>query len=151
MNRAWVVSVGLVTVLCAPFVAMTSASAAPTPVTISGHSVCRHTTYTGDGGFFDQGTFHWQPSETVTLTVDWCSSGGVITSKHVTFTSTIPGSEDPRLTESDGLTRGGAVLKASVGGDYDSGVINNVGFILLAGHVSADGHRHFKNLSAAGG
>ena len=43
------------------------------------------------------------------------------------------------------------MLKGNVGGDYESGVLNNVGFILLVGHVSAYGNRHFKNLSAAGG
>jgi hypothetical protein len=149
MNRAWVACVGLVMVLLASSIAVASATAAP--MTRVGTSVCRHTSYTGDGGFFDQGTFHWQPNDTVTLSVDWCSSGGAITSKTVTYTTTIPSSLEPRLNEGDGFTHGGAALKVSVGGDYESGVINNVGFLVLEGHVSANGNRHFKNLSAAGG
>lgn len=87
--------------------------------------------------------------------MNWCSSRGVITSKNVTFTSTIPSTLDPRLTETDGPARpgparGGVALKVNVGGDYESGVLDNVGFILLAGHVSANGHPHFADLSAAG-
>jgi hypothetical protein len=106
---------------------------------------------TGDGAFFDNGTFHRPSNETVTIAVDWCSSCGVITAKTVTFSSTIASDQEPRLTETDDLARGGAVLKVDVGGDDESGAIDNVGFILLGGHGSANGNRHFKNLSAAGG
>jgi hypothetical protein len=150
MIRASVLCTGLVTVMLAPTFALSSASAAPTPGTRAS-PVCRHTAYTGDGGYFSQTFFFWEPNDTVTVDVHWCSSGGVITSKTVAYTTTIPSSLEPRITESDVFTRGGAVLKVSVGGDYESGVLNNVGFILLVGHVSADGHRHFKNFSAAGG
>jgi hypothetical protein len=150
MGRASVLCMGLVTVMLAPTLTLSSASAAPTTGTRAS-PVCRHTAYTGDGGYFSQTFFFWEANDTVTVDVHWCSSGGVITSKTVTSTTTIPNSLDPRITESDGFSRGGSVLKVSVGGDYESGVLNNVGFILLVGHVSADGHRHFKNLSAAGG
>jgi hypothetical protein len=141
---------GAVGLLVAPTIA-TSAGAASVPATSVGASVCRHTSYTGDGGFFQQGTFYWEPNDTVTITVDWCSSGGVIVSETVTFSTTIPNSQDPRLTENDDFTRGGAVLKLHVGGDYETGVINNIGYFALVGHVSANGHRHFADLSGAGG
>ena len=149
-SRTLVLCVGVVTVMLAPSVDLSSAGAASTTGT-RGSPVCRHTVYTGDGGYFSQTFFFWEPNDTVTINVKWCSSGGVITSKTVTSTTTISSSLEPRLTESDGLSRTGAVLKVSVSGDYESGVLNNVGFIVLEGHVSANGNRHFKNLSAAGG
>jgi hypothetical protein len=151
VNRTWVVCVGAVGLLLGPTIVTTSASAAPVPSARVGANVCRHTSYTGDGGYFSQGSFYWEPNDTATITVDWCSAGGVIVSKKVAFSTTIPSSEQPRLTENDDVTRGGASLKVNVGGDYESRVINNIGFILLAGHVSANGHRHFADLSAAGG
>ncbi len=43
------------------------------------------------------------------------------------------------------------VLEVSVDRGSDSGVIINVGFILLAGQASANEHHHFMNLSTAGG
>jgi hypothetical protein len=49
------------------------------------------------------------------------------------------------------MTRGGSVLRVTVEGGYESGVLNNSGDILLVGHVSATGHRHFSDLSAAEG
>ncbi len=149
MRRRWMVCVGLVAFTLAPCVAVTSAAAMP--AARAGAGVCRHTSYTGDGGYFSQGNFYWQPSDTVTITVKWCSAGGVIISKNVAFTSTIPSTLQPRLTESDVFARGGEALKVNVGGDYESGVLNNVGDIDLVGHVTADGRRHFADLSAAGG
>jgi hypothetical protein len=83
--------------------------------------------------------------------VHWCSSGGVITSKKVTYTTTIPSRLDPRITESDDFDRGGAALRVSIVGGYNSGVLNNVGTILLAGHVSANGQSYFADYSAAQG
>ncbi len=74
----------------------------------------------------------------------------VITSKDVTYTTAIPSTLDPRLTESDDDVHG-AVLKVAVNGGYDSGVLNNSGDIALAGHVSANGHRRFSDESAAEG
>ena len=108
-----------------------------------GSGVCRHASYTGDGGYFSGGFFFWEPGDTVTLTVRWCSSAGVITSKTVTYMSAIPSALDPRFVESDGYAHGDKVLKVSLSGSYDSGVINNSGFILLAGRVAANGQRHF--------
>ena len=110
--------------------------------------MCRHTSYTGAGGYFSAGYFFWEPGDTVTLKVRWCSSGGVITSKAVTYSSAIPSTLDPRFTESDRFTRGGKVLKVSVSGGYESGVLNNSGFIFLAGRVAANGQRHFADDTA---
>lgn len=125
----------------------TSAGAAAPPASTGG-TVCRHTAYTGDGGYFSAGTFFWEPSDTVTLKVQWCSSGTLIRSKRVTYTSAIPSTLDPRFIESDTLARGGKLLKVTVSGSFDSGVINNSGFIELAGHVAANGNRHFADLTA---
>jgi hypothetical protein len=114
-------------------------------------SGCKKTVYTGDGGYFSMGQFYWEPSDTVTITTNWCFSGGVITSKNVTYTTTIPSNLNPRLSESDSLRSGRKSLNVQVGGDYDAGVLNNVGFITLVGHVTASGHHHFRDISAAGG
>jgi hypothetical protein len=107
--------------------------------------------YTGDGGFYDNGNFNWQPNDTVTLTTHWCYADGVITSHKVTYTTTIPSNLSPRLTLGSGLYPRGAVLGVSIGGDYAAGVINNVGFILIVGHVNSLGHHHFVNEPEAGG
>jgi hypothetical protein len=136
-----VVILGVVAALSSLSFARTTAGAT-TPVT-HGSTVCRHASYTGDGGYFSGGSFFWEPGDTVTLTVDWCSSAGVITSKTVSYTSAISSSLDPRFVESDGYVHGDKVLKVSVSGSYDSGVINNSGFILLTGRVTANGRRHF--------
>jgi len=147
MRRAGAVCLGLVTALCSLSFAVTSVSAAAPATSGGSGSVCRHTAFTGDGGYYSAGNFYWEPSDTVTLTVQWCSSGGLITSRDVTYTTTIPSTLDPRLTESDQRTRGGEVLRVIVSGSYASGVLNNSGFILLAGHVAANGHRHFADLT----
>jgi hypothetical protein len=147
MRRVGAVSVVVIAALCPLSFALTSAGAAPTAAT-HGNSVCRHTSYTGAGGYFSAGYFFWEPGDTVTIKVRWCSSGGAITSKTVTYTSAIPSNLDPRFTESDGLTRGGTVLKLTVSGEYESGVLNNSGFILLAGRVAANGQRHFADDTA---
>ena len=97
------------------------------------------------------GQFYWQPGDDVTITVHWCYSNHVITSKNVSYTTTIPSSLHPQITENDSVGNGGAVLNVQVGGDYDSGVLNNVSFITLIGHVNAHGRHHFRDLSAAGG
>lgn len=149
MPRRWMVCLGLLATMLVPSVALTSVTAAS--AARAGAGVCRHTAYTGDGGYFSQGSFYWEPGDTVTIKVRWCSAAGVITSKKVTFTSTIPSNLEPRLTESDAFTHGGKVLKTNVSGDYESGVLNNVGYLLLVGHVSANGQRHFADLSGAGG
>jgi hypothetical protein len=107
--------------------------------------------YTGDGGYYDQANFFWQPGDTVTVTTHRCYGGGVITSHHVTYTTTIPNSLDPRLSLSSKLFKLGAVLEVSIGGDYAAGALNNVGFILIVGHVNSLGHHNFVNEPRAGG
>ena len=114
-------------------------------------TVCRNTVYTGDGGYFSQGFFFWEPNDTVTIEIHWCSSAGRINSKSVSYGTTIPSSEQPRLTEGAGFGRNDSELKVSVGGDYLTGVLNNVGTILLVGHVAANGEHHFRDLSEAQG
>ncbi len=112
---------------------------------------CKKAVFTGDGGYYSMGQFYWEPGDDVTITTDWCYSNHVITSKSVSYTTTIPSNLHAQITEYDSLSNGGAVLNVQVGGDYDSGVLNNVGFITLVGHVNAHGRHHFRDLSGAGG
>lgn len=114
-------------------------------------SGCKKVSYTGDGGYYDQGNFYWQPNDTVTLTTHWCYADGVISSHKVTYTTTIPSSLNPQLSLGSSLVKQGAALDVSIGGDYDAGVMNNVGFILIVGHVNWRGHSHFLNEPNAGG
>jgi hypothetical protein len=147
VRRVAVGTAGFVTVLSLLLCVTAPAGGVPTAAA-HGSSVCRHATYTGDGGYYSAGYFFWEPGDTVTLEVRWCSSGGVITSKSVTYTSAIPSSLDPRFTESDSFTRGGKVLKMSLSGSYESGVLNNAGGILLVGRVAANGQRRFADDTA---
>ena len=87
----------------------------------------RRRVVTADGGYFSQGGFYWEPSDTVTLITKWCYSDGIITSHSVRHSTTIPKSLDPRFTTTQSLVKGGAVLDLYLNGDYDSGVLNNVG------------------------
>jgi hypothetical protein len=114
-------------------------------------SGCKTVSFTGDGGFYDNANFYWQPSDTVTLTTHWCYANDVITSHSVTYTTTIPNSLSPRLSLGSMLYKLGRVLGVSIGGDYTAGVTNNVGFILIVGDVNASGHHHFVNEPNAGG
>jgi hypothetical protein len=141
--------VPLATGLMGPAGASVDRNAAPS--TSGEPTGCKTVSFTGAGGYYDQGIFNWQPDETVTVVTHWCYGDGLITSHHVTDTTTIPGSLDPRLSLSSRLSPRGAVLEVSIGGDYDSSVLNNVGFILIVGHVSSNGHHHFVNEPNAGG
>jgi hypothetical protein len=128
-----------------------AASARSVRANLSFPSGCKRTAFTGDGGYFSMGQFYWEPSDTVTITAKWCYSGGVITSKNVSYTTSIPSSLDPQLTEYDSMRNGGRSLNVQVAGDYESGVLNNVGFITLIGRVNASGHHHFRDISGDGG
>jgi hypothetical protein len=127
------------------------ASASTVKGSTSFPSGCKKAVFTGDGGYYSMGQFYWEPGDDVTVTTDWCYSDHVITSKNVSYTTTIPTSFHPQITESDSLGNGGAVLNVQINGDYDSGVGNNVGFITLVGHVNARGRHKFHDDSGAGG
>jgi hypothetical protein len=114
-------------------------------------SGCKRAVYTADGGYFSEGHFYWQPSDTVTLTTRWCFVGGVITSHTVRHSTTIPTSLNPRISTHVFFAKGRAILDVQLNGDYDSGVINNVGFISIVGDVTRLGHHHFTNASGSGG
>jgi hypothetical protein len=114
-------------------------------------SGCKRVAYTADGGYFSLGSFYWEPGDTVTLVTKWCYSNGVITSHSVRYSTTIPTSLQPRLLTSQVLVQGRAVLDVQLNGDYDSGVLNNVGFIGIAGDVTRRGNHHFVNASGSGG
>jgi hypothetical protein len=114
-------------------------------------SGCKRVAFTADGGYFSQGNFYWEPNDTVTLVTKWCYSNGAITSHSVRYSTTIPTSLKLRLSTSQFLVQGGAVLDVELNGDYDSGVLNNVGFIGIAGDVTRRGHHHFVNASGSGG
>jgi hypothetical protein len=114
-------------------------------------SGCKRVTYTADGGYFSQGHFYWEPSDTVTLTTKWCYSNGLVTSHSVSYSSTIPNRLNPQVSMTESLVKGGAVLDVQMNGTYDSGVINNAGFITIIGTVTRRGSHHFANASGAGG
>ena len=133
-----------------------SAAAAGTPGGATSSSKifpsgCKRAAYTADGGYFSMGHFYWEPTDTATLVTRWCYSNGAITSHSVTYSTTIPGGLKPRISTSDSLVQGGAILDVQLNGDYDSGVLNNVGFIGIAGDVTRRGNHHFVNASGSGG
>jgi hypothetical protein len=112
---------------------------------------CKTVTYTGDGGYYSQGGFYWEPGDTVTLTTHWCYARGVITSHRVTYSTSIGSALNPRFTVSAYPGNSGWVLNVTASGDYDTGILNNVGQIDLVGRVTAKGSHHFANESGAGG
>jgi hypothetical protein len=152
MRRPWIF---IVVVGC--LIGSTASTASASALTAAGSSSkgfpsgCKRAAYTADGGYFSQGHFYWQPSDTVTLTTTWCYSAGVITAHSVRYSTTIPTSLDPRISTTVSLVKGGAVLDVQVNGSYNSGVINNVGFITIIGDVTRRGSHHFVNASGAGG
>ena len=71
------------------------------PSAQTGPSGCKRTSYTGDGGYYSQGNFYWEPNDKATLRTKWCYSNGVITSYSVTYTSTIPSRLNPDISTSE--------------------------------------------------
>jgi hypothetical protein len=112
---------------------------------------CKTVAFTADGGYFSQGQFFWQTGYTVTLTTNWCYSGGTVTSYSVSYSTTIPESLDPRISTTESFARGRSVLDVQMNGSFNSGVINNVSFVTIDGDVTRRGHHHFSNESGAGG
>jgi len=112
---------------------------------------CRTTSYTADGGYFSQGQFFWEPSDTVTLTTRWCFAHGVVTSDAVSWSTTIPQRLVPQVSTAASLAKGGAILDVQLNGTYDSGVVNNVGSVTIIGYVTRRGGHHFTNATGAGG
>ena len=119
--------------------------------TVSFPSGCTKVAFTASGGYYSAGHFYPLPSDTVTVHAKWCYSTDVITSYKVTWTTTIPTTEQPRITKLDSLNGSGSVLTISLNGDFLSGVVNNIGFIGIDGRVSALGHHRFTNVSGSGG
>ena len=145
MMRRWIgIGVGVAAVVSVVLSSPAVVSAHAVTGSTSFPSGCKKAVFTGDGGYYSMGQFYWQPGDDVTITTHWCYSNHVITSKNVSYTTTIPSSLQPRITESDSVGNGGAVLNIQVGGDYGSGVLNNVSFITLVGHVNAHGRHHFR-------
>ncbi len=81
----------------------------------------------------------------------WRYSNGVTISHSVRQSTTIRISLYPRISTTESLVRRGAALDVQVNGDYNSGVINSVGFIAIIGYVTGRGFHHFANASGAGG
>jgi hypothetical protein len=152
MNRLWV-SIGVVGCLIGSSASVPSAGAvvgAKSPAR-GFPSGCKTISYTADGGYFSQGHFFWEPSDTVTLTTSWCYSNGLVTSHAVSYSTAVPNSFDPVISTTSSLVRDGAVLDVEANGTYNSGVINNVGLITVVGSVTRRGAHHFADESGAGG
>ncbi len=146
------IGIGLVGCLMVS-VASTAAAGGPAEAGASGaypHG-CKTIAFTADGGYFSQGQFFWQTGYTVTLTTNWCYSGGAVTSYAVSYSTTIPDSLDPRISTTESFAKGRSVLDVQVDGSFNSGVINNVSFVTIDGDVTRRGHHHFSNESGAGG
>jgi len=112
---------------------------------------CRRVGFTATAGYYSMGHFYSLPDDTVTIQAKWCYSSDVITSHTVMWTTTVPATEQLRITKQASLNRSGSVLTIDLNGDFNSGVINNVGYIGIAGHVTALGYHRFTNVSGAGG
>ena len=121
------------------------------PTTARHPTGCRKVSYTADGGYYSAGNFYWEPGDDVTLTTHWCFGGGLVTSYAVTYTTTIPAGLDPRFLTNESVVDGGAAVDVELNGDYDTGVLNNVGFVGIAGLVRQNGHHRFADTSDSGG
>jgi hypothetical protein len=121
------------------------------PSSKSKPSHCQKTAYTADGGYESAGHFYWEPGDDVTLITNWCYASGLITSHAVSDTTTIPESLNPQIRTNASLIKAGAVLDLQLYADYNSGVVNNSGYVVIVGHVTAHGHHHFANESGDGG
>jgi hypothetical protein len=122
-----------------------------TSVAVRSLTGCKKVAFTATAGYYSMGHFYSLPGDTVTIQAKWCYSSDVITSYKVTRTTTIPVTEQLRITKQASLNGSGSVLTIGLNGDFNSGVINNVGYIGIAGHVTALGHHRFTNVSGAGG
>ena len=112
---------------------------------------CKKASFTAAGGYYSSGHFYTEPSDTYTVHTKWCYAGNVIISYKVTFRTTIPSSQNPRVSKTVSLNSAASVLTIGLSGDFNSGVINNVGFIGIAGEVTSVGGHNFTNTSGAGG
>jgi hypothetical protein len=114
-------------------------------------SDCQKVSFTADGGYESAGTFYWEPEDDVSLTTHWCYARGVVASHSVSYTTTIPESLNPQIRTNESLIKKGSVLDVQLYAGYNSNVINNSGYVVIVGHVTAHGHHHFVNDSGAGG
>jgi len=121
-------------------------------VAVSSPTGCKRVAFTATAGYYSMGHFYFLPGDTVTVRAKWCYSSDVIISYKVMWTTTIPTTEQLRIYSKVASLNGcGSVLTIGLDGDFNSGVINNVGYIGIAGDVTALGHHHFTNVSGAGG
>ena len=132
-------------------VASASTMSSERSVTVNSPSACKRVSFTATAGYYSMGHFYSLPGDTVTVRAKWCYSSDVITSDKVTWTTTIPTTQGLRITKNTSLNTSGSVLTIGLNGDFNSGIINNVGFIGIAGDVTALGHHRFTNVSGAGG
>ncbi len=123
-------------------------SAAPKVVYPTG---CETTSYTAIGGYYSQGNFYQQDHDTLTIKAQWCYANNLITSHHISYTTTIPANDYPRLIRTIHLNKAKTSLGVGVNGDYDSGVLNNVGFIGATGTITSLGTYSFSTTSGNGG
>ena len=114
-------------------------------------SACKKVAFTATAGYYSAGHFYSLPGDTVTVHAQWCYSSDAITSHQVSWTTKIPATEHLRITKRASLNASGSVLTIGLNGDFNSGVINNVGYVGIAGQVTALGHHKFANVSGSGG
>ena len=131
-------------------VAAVAAPGAETERATSGAGICQKTTFEAPGGYFSMGSFYSDSGATATIDVDWCYSGGRITSHHVSFKTTITPSQG-LLTKTVSLDPGKSKLSVAISGTFATGILNNTGVITIAGSVDGSGASNFANLSSAGG
>ena len=148
MRKAFV-ACGVVVLLA--LTAVESAPAESAPAARNHPTGCKKVSFTGSGGYFSMGNFYPEPGDTVTITASWCYANGVITSHEATYTTDIPSSAQPRIEFSDVLNTSGGALRLDASGDYLSGALNNIGQILIVGHVTSTGSHHFRNMPSDGG
>jgi hypothetical protein len=112
---------------------------------------CRQTSFTATGGYYSAGHFYTLSNDTVTIHVGWCYAGDAISSYRVTRTTTISPNAQLRLSRSVHLNSAASVLNVDIGGDFLSGVVNNIGFVGIVGDVTGRGGQSFTDVSGSGG
>jgi hypothetical protein len=151
--KRWLLAIAVVHFLILADIGVAAAGTIHNQSSVAANSPagCRRVAFTATAGYYSMGNFYSLPGDTVTIQAKWCYSNDVITSHEVRWTATIPATKQLRITKQASLNGSGSVLTIGLNGDFNSGVINNVGFIGIAGNVTALGHHRFTNVSGAGG
>lgn len=151
--KKWSAGIGAIVLLVFLHVDVAAASTTHNSSSMTHHHPrgCKKVSFTAAGGYYSSGHFYTEPSDTYTVHTKWCYAGDVITSYQVTFRTTIPSSLNPRISKSVTLNSAASVLTIGLNGDFDSGVLNNVSVIGIAGDVNSVGGHDFTNTSGAGG